>query len=68
MFDPTLDEAILSEISPSLIQLKEMSVSSINIQQHDLEVLPAHCTFISKDCHPTLTADSLSEQWFIGKQ
>lgn len=68
MFDPMSDEAILSEISPSLVQLKEMSVSSINVQQHNLEVLPAHRTFISKDRHPALTADSLSERWFIGKQ
>lgn len=64
--DPTSDEAILSEISPSLIQLKELAVKSVTVQQHPNEVIPGKRSFVSKDRHTPLSTESLSEKWFIG--
>ena len=39
--DPTSDESILSSIAPSLIQVKEMMISQVNMKQHANEVHPA---------------------------
>ena len=64
--DPSSDEAILSEITPSLVQLKEMCIAQINTNEHDNESFPARRTFVSRKRHAELTADSLSELWHIG--
>ena len=59
-------EAILSEITPSLVSFKELAVSEINIQAHPSHVLPSERTFISRDRQPKLDTASLSEKWHIG--
>ena len=64
--DPTSDEAILSDITPSLVQLKEMCVSAINVQSHHNYVIPSERTFISRERHPQIDAESLSDKWNIG--
>ena len=64
--DPASDEAILSEISSSLVQMKEMSISSVQLKTHDNEVLHANRTFINKERHVKLSPESLAENWFIG--
>ena len=64
--DPTSDESILSSITPSLVQIKEMVVSQANVKQHDNEVHPARQSFVSRKQHSQLLAESLSEKWYIG--
>ena len=64
--DPASDEAILSQISPSLIQLKELCVSQLKTSSHHNEVFPARRTFVSKERQSKLSAESLSELWSIG--
>ena len=64
--DPLSDEGILSQILPSLIQLKELSIGELKTSSHPNEVFPAQRTFITKERQSQLTAESLLELWFIG--
>ena len=64
--DPTSDESILSTITPSLIQAKEMLISEVKMKQHENEVHPARWSFVSRKGHAQLSAESLSEKWYIG--
>ena len=64
--DPTSDEAVLSEITPSLVQLKELCVKKLQAVSHLNEVFPARRTFVTKERQTQLTAESLSELWSIG--
>ena len=64
--DPTSDEAILNNINPSLVQLKELMLSKINVQDSELTDIPARRTFISNKRHLKLSAESISELWGIG--
>ena len=64
--DPLSDEALLSTVSPSLVSLKELCISNINVHKHPNEEYPGRCTFISRKRHGDLTAESLSELWSIG--
>ena len=57
--DLSSDEALLSEVLPSLVQLKELSLAQVNMALHDNEVF-------SKNQHAQLTAESLFELWGIG--
>ena len=66
--DPTSDEAILSEISPSLVQFKELTINKVQIKQHPNEVIPGKRSFINRERHAELTSKSLSEKWFIGEK
>ena len=66
--DPASDEAILSEITPSLVQFKEMCVSAINMQPHHNYVMSFEQTFISRERYPKLDAESLAEKWNIGQR
>ena len=62
---PTSDEAILSEINPSLVHIKELCISQINIQSDDNKQLPARRTFFSRKQHYDLMTEYLSELWGI---
>ena len=64
--DPSSDEAILSGITPSLVQLKELCIANININAHPNEEFPGRRTFVSCKRHMQLTAEALSELWHIG--
>ena len=66
--NPTSDESMLSTITPSLVQIKEMVVSQANVKQHDNEVHPARQSFVSRKQHSQLLAESLSEKWYILEQ
>ncbi len=61
--DPCSDESVLNDINPCLVFLKELSVKT---HPHHNKVYPARHTFINKDRHKRLTAESLSELWHIG--
>jgi hypothetical protein len=63
--DPSSDEAILSAITPSLVQLKELSVKAIQVVDHPNEQFPARRTFVSRKRHAQLSAEALSELWHI---
>ena len=63
--DPLSDEALLSEVSPLLVQMKEVSMVQVNIESHDNEIFPGRRSFVSKKRHAQLTADSLAELWGI---
>ena len=45
---PSSDEAILSEISSSFIQLKDLCITQINVIEHSNEQLPSRRTFVSR--------------------
>ena len=64
--EPSSDEAILSEVNPTLITLKELMVKQIHTTPHHQEVAPARRTFLSHDRSAQLSAESLAEIWHIG--
>ena len=64
--DPLSDEALLSTVSPSLVSLKELCISNVNVHENLNEEYPGRRTFISRKRHDDLTAESLSELWSIG--
>ena len=63
--DPLSDKAILSTITPSLVQLKELSVCAIHTHNHPNEQFPARCTFFLHKTHAKLSAEALSKLWHI---
>ena len=64
--DPTYDEAILSEINTSLVQLKELCIAQINTQGCDNEQFPARRTFFYRKQCSVIRAVFLSELQGIG--
>ena len=58
-------EALLSDVSPLLVQMKELLMAQVNIESHDNKVFPARRSFVSKKWHASLTAVSLAELWGI---
>ena len=42
------DEALLSEVSPSLVQMKELSMPQVNVTSHDNEIFLAQQLFASR--------------------
>ena len=70
-YDPTSDEAILHDISPVLVSIKELTVQQEKedtIHQYDPDTLdtPIRRSFISTDRHKSLTAAQIADLWFIG--
>ena len=63
---PTSDEAILSEINPSLVQQNSYVFAQINIKGSDNEKFTARQNFVSWKRHYDIMAESLSEIWGIG--
>ena len=70
------DDAMLHEIEPSLIHLKERLISKIQVRpqakvtvsatETATDDVPLRRTFVSTERHQKLTADQLSETWCIG--
>ena len=71
--DPSSDEAILHDIAPSFIDLKEQLISTLprNVAQVNrfdtsLEDLPVRQTFTSTDRHGIVSAEVLADRFGIG--
>ena len=54
------------EISPSLVQLKEVLTENINVNHTESFDIPSRRTFVSTDRHLQQTAENLAELWGIG--
>ena len=71
--DATTDEAILHEINPVLVTLKELAISKVQVNEaatnnqfgHDV---PERRTFVSTERHTKVTEDTLAERFGIGIQ
>lgn len=63
--DATNDHAILNEIDPTLVQLRERIISTMNIDENTVDV-PTRRTFVSHDRHTRVTADTLAERFLSG--
>ena len=65
--DTKMDESILNEINPVLVQLKEI-YTNVNESLYNPNVtdLPARKTFVSTDRHKQAAAMTLCENWCIG--
>lgn len=59
---PNSDDAILHEIEPSLIKIKEIARNQVFTH----EDVPSRSTFISTNRHSKATVESLAENWGIG--
>lgn len=69
--DPTLDEAILHDIEPSIISAKERMINAMSRQhtndEDDVpEHVPARRSFVDSSRHRQVSAHALSEVWNIG--
>ena len=64
--DPSSDKALLSDVSPWLMQMKELLMAQVNIESHDNEIFSARRSFVSRKRHTQLRAESLAELWGIG--
>ena len=60
------DSAILHDISPSLVELKELAVNAMTPLGAPRSEIPTRRSRISKDRHLTTTAENLAELWCIG--
>ena len=59
---PDSDDAILHQIEPSLVELRERCIKALQVGDD----VPARRTFVSTDRHNRTTAIELSERWGIG--
>ena len=64
--DLSSDKALLSDVLPSLVKMKELSMAQLIVTVHDNEIFPARRSFVSRKRHADLAADSLWELWGIG--
>lgn len=71
--DPTLDEALLHSIEPSLVNLKERMINKIsripstnNHYDYDLEELPSRRTYVSHERHSKINENTLYDRFCIG--
>jgi hypothetical protein len=70
------EDAMMHEIEPSLVHLKERIISKIQVKRQGEATIstteitmhdaPARRTFVSTERHQKLTADQLSKTWCIG--
>ena len=60
-----MNESILTEISPSLVKPKELYIAKINIDEHNIERLPARRSLVSQERHAHLSVALISELWYI---
>lgn len=63
--DNTSDDALLNEIDPTLVQLRERIISTMRIDPKTIDV-PARRTFVLTDRHSKVTVETLSERFLIG--
>ena len=68
--DPSSDEAILHDINPTLIALKELATYHNTKDQYagasEYEQLPARRTFTARGRHAKVTSEAIAELWCIG--
>ena len=64
--NPGTDEAMICEIERPIILLKEMFISEINMRDHHRHTPGIDRTFVSRERHRQLSAESFAEVWLIG--
>jgi len=64
--NPSSDEATICEIEKPMIQLKEIFIAEINMRNNHRQTPGIERTFVSRDRHKQLSAESLAELWLIG--
>ena len=60
------DESLLHSTEPSLVELKERIISSMNVNSQRLDDIPPRRTSASHERHVKLTAEAIAEHWGIG--
>ena len=70
--DLNMDESFLHEIDPCLTSLRERTISKITVSHlstnENTDDVPSRRTFVSKERHANITAETLSENFGIGPE
>ena len=60
------DEYLLHSLEPSLVELKERIIKSVELEPRHHEDVPSRRTFVSTERHNRLSAESIADLWCIG--